>query len=208
MSITLQVLNGSGQPQSQVVVEDQYLEHEKGEQAVHDTVVAYMASLRGGTHDTKTRAEVRGGGAKPWRQKGTGRARHGSIRSPIWRGGGIAWGPHPRSYDKKVNKKVRKLALKRAFTERLNEGAVVVVDQVVLGEARTKAATALLKTLGVGENVLVIAEARSRELDLATRNLPDVYVTTPDQVHTYLVLLYRKVLITAGALKQLGERLA
>ena len=134
----LNVLNMQAAGAGEYTLEDNLLELEKGTQAVHDTVIAFLAGERAGTASTKTRSEVRGGGAKPYRQKGTGRARAGTKSSPIWTGGGVTFGPKPRDYDKKINKKVKKLALKRAFSELVKAEAVTVLDELALPDHKTK----------------------------------------------------------------------
>ncbi|MCF7854893.1 MAG: 50S ribosomal protein L4 [Candidatus Pacebacteria bacterium] len=185
-----------------------WIELEKGTQAVHDEVVAFLAMRRAGTASTKTRSEVRGGGAKPYRQKGTGRARAGSIRSPLWSGGGVIFGPKPRSYAKKVNKKVRQLALKRAFSERVAEGAVMVVDEITVAQPKTKAVRELLQSLKAGTDVLVIPAEVSETLLLASRNMPSVEVMEPTAVNTYWMLLFKKVVFTRAGLEAFVKRFA
>jgi len=185
-----------------------WLERERGEQAVHDSVVAFQAKSRAGTASTKTRAEVRGGGAKPWRQKGTGRARAGSNRSPIWRGGGISFGPKPRSFAKRVNRKVEGLALRRALTERIDAGDVIVVESLPAEQPKTKAVVSFLNVIGAGSDVLVIVDETSRNFELAVRNLTDVVVMKAGTVNTYWLLLFRKIVMTRAGLEVLGKRLA
>ncbi len=184
-----------------------WLERAKGEQAVHDAVVAYLANQRRGTAKTKTRSEVRGGGAKPWRQKGTGHARAGSNRSPLWRGGGVIFGPAPRSFAKKLNHKVRRLALRRAFTERVDAGEVIMLAELVLAEPKTKELRQILAALEVGENALIIVEEVSDNLRLSARNLPTIEVVAARNVNVYQMLLYRKIVISSGGLESLGARL-
>jgi large subunit ribosomal protein L4 len=190
-------------------IDDAWLEREKGEQAVHDTVVAYQAGIRAGTASTKNRAAVRGGGKKPWRQKGTGRARAGSIRSPIWRGGGVIFGPTPRSYAKKINKKVRTLALRRAFAERVDAGDVIVVDSFDFDAPKTKDVAAALDAIGAGDNVLILVAslADSHNAVLGARNLPRVTLMSADQVNVYYTLLHKKIVIAQDALESLGAKL-
>ncbi|NOY81165.1 MAG: 50S ribosomal protein L4 [Kiritimatiellaeota bacterium] len=197
---TLTIRTADGGEAGTVELKSDWLEFEKGRQAVHDAVVAHLAARRSGTACTKTRAAVRGGGAKPFRQKGTGRARAGSTRSPLWRGGGVIFGPHPRSYAKKLNKKVRRLALKRAFSDRVAEGDVVVVDEFVLDAPRTREAANLLEKLGIGEHVLIIVDKMTDNLRLATRNLPNVFAVDAAGAHTYQLLYYRKLLFTKAGL--------
>ena len=149
MENIIKILNNEGNPVGEFLIEDKWIELEKGEQAVHDVVVAFRNALRSGTASTKTRAEIRGTGAKPFRQKGTGRARQGSSKSPIHVGGGIAFGPKPRVYYKKVNKKVRQLALKRAFSEKVKDANVHIVDHLDFEDHKTKNAVKLLKNLSL-----------------------------------------------------------
>ena len=155
---------------------------------MHQVVTAQLAARRAGTHSTKTRAEVRGGGAKPWKQKGTGRARAGSTRSPLWVGGGIAHGPKPRSYRQRTNKKMVRLALRSALSDRYAEGKVVVVDEWAFDGPSTKTAKAALDAIGVDGKVLVIVGRDDVDAVRSFRNLPNVFVLAADQLNTYDVL--------------------
>jgi large subunit ribosomal protein L4 len=204
---TLPIKNLAGAEAGVFELDDAALERQKGKQAVHDTVVAYLAAQRAGTACTKTRGEVRGGGAKPWPQKGTGRARAGSSRSPLWRGGGITFGPRPRSYRKKINQKVRQLALRRALAERVDAGEVIVVDQLELAAAKTKALRQILATLGAGDNALIVVDRLTPNLRLSVRNLPAVQAMDAASVHTYQLLLHRRVVATRAGLEALAARL-
>jgi large subunit ribosomal protein L4 len=179
----------------------------RGTQAVHDVVVAFRANQRRGTASTKTMGEVNGTGRKPWRQKGTGRARAGSFASPLWRGGGVVFGPKPRDFGKKVNRSTKQLALRKAVTERLNAGDIVVVDELKLESPKTKGFLQVLKSLAPGKSTLVVANGVDQNLRLATRNLPKVEVTTGEEVNTYQILRYDRVLITRGAFEKLDARL-
>ena len=152
----VQVFDNTGSSSGEYEVNEKWLEREKGDQAVHESVVAYLAGERAGTAKTKTRSEVRGGGKKPFRQKGTGRARAGSTRSPIWRGGGIIFGPQPRSYKKRVNKKIKRLALRRALAERVDAGELVVVEEFSFDSPKTKNAAAFLKSIDAQDRPVVI----------------------------------------------------
>lgn len=187
-----------------------WLETAKGEQAVHDVVTAFLAGNRAGTASTKTRSEVSGGGAKPWRQKGTGRARAGSNRSPIWRGGGITFGPQPRSYEKQVNKKVMRLALRRAFTERVAEGSVCVVDQLAIADHKTRSVRALLQRLELGEHVMIVVLSLdgNENLQRAIANFPEVTLIKAASVNVYQLLRCRRILFVKDALDAFGQRLA
>ena len=190
-------------------IEESWLVRDKGEQAVKDSVVAFLAAHRSGTACVKNRAALSSRSqAKPWRQKGTGRARSGGKSSPIWRGGAVAFGPVPRDYSKSVNKKVLKLALRRAFTDRLDEGDVIVVDDLKFESPKTKEMTGFLKAVNAGEDALVLVDDYSENVDLAARNLQQVLVLKATSVNTYLLLLFKKVVITKAALVKLGERLA
>ncbi len=190
-------------------IEESWLVRDKGEQAVKDSVVAFLAAHRSGTACVKNRAALSSRSqAKPWRQKGTGRARSGGKSSPIWRGGAVAFGPVPRDYSKYVNKKVLKLALRRAFTDRLDEGDVIVVDDLKFESPKTKEMTAFLKAVNAGEDALVLVDDYTENVDLAARNLQQVLVLKATSVNTYLLLLFKKIVITKAALVKLGERLA
>jgi len=184
------------------------VEDGKGTQAVHDVIVAYQAAQRSGTACTKTMGEVAGSGKKPWRQKGTGRARAGSFASPLWRGGGVVFGPKPRDFGKKVSKSTRHLALRKALSERLKAGDVLVLDDLKLESAKTKPFVGLLATLQVQGSALVVAVGGDRNLTLASRNVPDVELVTSELLNTYQVLRYDKLIFTRGAFEKLEERLA
>jgi large subunit ribosomal protein L4 len=167
---------------------------------MHQVVTAQLAGARAGTQSTLTRAEVRGGGKKPWRQKGTGRARAGSTRSPIWTGGGVALGPKPRKYDQKTPKKMIALALKGALSDRANEGKVVVVDAWNFEKPSTKAAVAALNAIGVSDNVLVVISREDENAYKSFRNLPDVQVLLSGELNTYDVLVNDWIVFTSATL--------
>lgn len=173
---------------------------------MHQVVRAQRASWRQGTHDTKTRGQVRGGGKKPWRQKGTGRARAGSNRSPVWRGGAILFGPQPRKYDFKVNKKIRKLALRMALSSRLAGDNLLVVKGFDLPEAKTKVFAKIAGNLGLSK-ALIIAPEESRNLVLSSRNLPGITLTTPDQLSVYEILKHKQLVLLEGAVEPVETRL-
>ena len=180
----------------------------KGTQAVHDVVVAYRAAQRAGTHSTKTMGEVAGTNKKPWRQKGTGRARAGSFRSSIWVGGGVTFGPKPRDYTKKVSKKTKQLALRKALSERLKAGDVIVVNDFKLDSPKTKDFVNALTKLEANGKTLVVSAAQDKNLFLASRNVGTVELTTSNEVNTYQVLKYDKLVFTKGALEKVQERLS
>lgn len=204
---TLPVKSIEGADKGAYELNDGWLEREKGAQAVKDSVVAFLAGCRAGTAQTKSRGNVSGGGSKPWRQKGTGRARSGSSRSPVWRGGGIAFGPQTRSYAQKVNQKVEKLALKRSFTDRVEAGEVIVVDELTMSAPKTKDMVAILNKLGAGDNVLIIVDEYTDNVLLSMRNLPKVNIFKAASVNTYWMMRYKKVVITKAGLDILGGRL-
>jgi large subunit ribosomal protein L4 len=170
-------------------------------QVMHQVVVAGMAAQRAGTHSTKTRAEVSGGGAKPWRQKGTGRARHGSNRSPIWVGGGVAHGPRPRDHDKRVPKKMKRLALRSALTDRAREGRVKIVDSLSIDQPSTKDAVEILESIGAQGLVLLVLDGPQEAVEKSFRNLSHVKMTTPGRLGTYEVLAADWVVFTRAAVE-------
>jgi len=175
---------------------------------MHQVVVAGLAAVRRGTHSTKTRAEVRGGGKKPWRQKGTGRARHGSIRSPIWMGGGVAHGPKPRDYEMRVNKKMKRAALRGALTDAAQSGKLAAVSALSFEDPSTKEAIAALEALDIndGKRTLLVLHEPHRETELSYRNLPHVKVTYVGSLSTYDVVAADHVLFTSAALDVLGHK--
>ena len=195
---TLTLTTAAGKGSGNVEVDDSYFDVQPNVAVMHQVVTAQLAARRAGTQSTKTRAEVRGGGAKPWRQKGTGRARQGSIRSPQWRGGGVALGPKPRSYKQRTPKKMIRLALASALSDRLADGKVVVLDGWGIEEPSTKAALEVLDGLGVDGRVLVVLTRD--EADVATwkslRNLGHVHVLTVNELNAYDVLVSDWVIFT------------
>jgi large subunit ribosomal protein L4 len=176
---------------------------------MHQVVTAQLAAARSGTHSTKSRAEVRGGGAKPWRQKGTGRARQGSSRAPHWRGGGVAHGPQPRSYKQRTPKKMVWLALRSALSDRASGGMVTVVDDWAFAAPRTKDALAALKATGVadGERVLVVLARNDENAWKSFRNLGErIDLVSPEELNTYDVLVSDRVIFTSATLAALAAR--
>jgi large subunit ribosomal protein L4 len=161
-----------------------------------------------GTAHTKTMGEVAGSGKKPWRQKGTGRARAGSFASPLWRGGGVVFGPKPRDFGKKVNARTRQLALRKALSERLKAGDVLVVSDLKLDSPKTKDFVGVLSALELKGSALFVAQETDRNLTLATRNVPNVTLTTSDSLNTYDVLRPDKLVFTKGAFEKIEARLA
>jgi len=203
----LSVKNIQGQDQGELEVKFEMIEDGRGTQAVHDTVVAYQAAQRSGTACTKTVGEVAGSNKKPWRQKGTGRARAGSFRSPLWAGGGVVFGPKPRSFAKKVNGRTKQLALRKALSERLKAGDVIIVDDLKLSSPKTKDFLAVIGGLELKGSTLVVTTGGDQNLTLALRNIAKVALTTSESLNTYDVLRPDKLLFTKGAFEKVSDRL-
>ena len=203
----ISIKNTAGQNQGDLEVKFALIENGKGTQAVHDAVTAYRAAQRSGTACTKNVGEVSGTNKKPWRQKGTGRARAGSFQSPLWVGGGVVFGPKPRDFSKKVSKKTRALALRKALSERLKAGDVVVLDELKLSSPRTKEFLNVIKALELKGTTLLISNSDDKNLMLATRNIENVTVTTSDSLNTYDVLRPDKLVFTKSAFEKVEARL-
>jgi len=201
------IKNIEGKNQGELEVKFPLVEGGKGTQAVHDVVTAHQAAQRSGTANTKNVGEVAGTNKKPWRQKGTGRARAGSFQSPLWRGGGVVFGPRPRDFGKKVSKKTRALALRKALSERLKAGDVVVVDTLKLATPKTKEFAGLMSALDLKGSTLIVSAGTDKNLTLASRNLPDVALTTCDSLNTYDVLRPDKLLFTKDAFEKVEQHL-
>src|SRR5690554_239603 len=202
---TFNVFNQAGEKISEVALNDAIFGITPNQQVLYDVVNAQRAALRQGTAKTKTRSEVRGGGRKPWRQKGTGRARHGSIRSPQWRGGGVVFGPIPRSYAVKVNQKVKQLSLKSALSHIASENILVLVDNLTVAEPKTKLFAEIMNNLKLERNTLVLVDSIDKNLLLAANNLPNVLVREVSQASVYELLKVQHVLLTEGAVKYYEE---
>lgn len=202
----LKLVNKSAQA-GEVQVSDAAFAREFNESLVHQVVVSYMAAGRAGTKRQKSKAEVRGGGRKPWRQKGTGSARAGSIRSPLWVGGGRAFAARPRDYSKKVNRKMYRAAMQSIFSELARQDRLTVVESLEIEQPKTKLLVEKLKGLGL-ERALVLIEAYDEKLDLASRNLPYVEVLPAAAVDPVSLVQYDNVLATVGAVRVLEEKLA
>ncbi len=203
----LDVKTLSGGDSGKIAVGFEFVEEGKGNQAVHDTVVAYMAAQRHGTAKTKDRGEVSGTGKKPWRQKGTGRARTGSRRTNIFTGGGVTHGPRPRDYTKKVNSKTRQLALRKALSERIKDGEVVVVDNLKLESHKTRDLHAQIEALAPKGTVLLVTGEADRNLSLAARNIPLVQLVEAEGLNTYEVLKPDVIIISKDGLQKIAARL-
>jgi large subunit ribosomal protein L4 len=201
-------LVSKGAQAQDVQVSDATFAREFNESLVHQVVTAYMAAGRAGTKAQKTKAEVRGGGIKPFRQKGTGQARAGSIRSPIWVGGGRAFAAKPRDFSQKVNRKMYRGAMRVMLSELARQERLVVADGLELDAPKTKMLVQKLSDLGLGSNVLVLVEAHDEKLELAARNLPYVDVLPVNALDPLSLARHEKVLATVGAVRLLEERLA
>ena len=207
MAMKLTIKDTLGKAQGELEVQFPIIENGKGTQAVHDTVVAYQAAQRSGTACTKNVGEVSGTNKKPWRQKGTGRARAGSFQSPLWPGGGVVFGPKPRDFSKKVNAKTKHLALRKALSERLKAGDVIVVNELTLPNPKTRTFAKVLAALEVKGTTLVISAAPDKNLTLASRNLEKVALTTSETLNTYDVLRPDKLVFTRSAFEKVEARL-
>ncbi|MEA3210108.1 MAG: large subunit ribosomal protein [Chthoniobacter sp.] len=184
------------------------IENGKYTQVVHDTVTALRANRRSGTASTKTKATVSGSGAKPWRQKGTGRARAGYKSSPVWVGGGVVFGPHPRDYSKKVAKSVKRIALRKALSERIKSGDVLIVDSFGVDKAKTKGFIVAVSAITEESRTLIISAAFDDKTYLAGRNVKPTLLITAAEVNTEQLLSFRKIIVTNDGLAQLAERIA
>jgi large subunit ribosomal protein L4 len=206
--MNLPVKDIQGNSQGELEVKIPLIENGKGTQAVHDVVVAHQAAQRSGTACTKNVGEVAGTNKKPWRQKGTGRARAGSFQSPLWRGGGVVFGPRPRDFSKKVSGTTRQLALRKALSERIKAGDILILDDIKLKTPKTKDFLAVLATLQVdGGTALIVSQGNDKNLTLASRNVMHVELTSGDNLNTYQLLRSDKVLFTRGAFENLEKRL-
>ena len=188
-------------------VADNLLVLDKGDHAVHESVVAYNAAQRAGTASTKSKSEVAGSGKKPWKQKGLGRARAGYKQSNVWRGGYVAHGPKPRDYAKKVNKSAARLAFARAFSAKVEQGDITVVDELTLSAPKTKEFAVVLKNLGLDRGALFIVDEASDNLLLAARNIQTAEVATAKLVNIYQILRYKNVVVTQAGMEALLERI-
>ena len=205
--MTLDVVNSQNQKIGSVDLRDEVFGGRIKTDLIHESVVHANAAERRGTHATKNRALVSGSGKKPWRQKGTGRARVGEIRNPLWRKGGTVFGPQPRSYDYALPKKVEKGALRAALSQKLRDGEVIVVDALSVGEIKTKAAAEMLRRLGVDGRALLVDVKPEDKLTLSVRNIEGVRVLPSNRVSARDVMNTRRVVLTQAALEKLQEAL-
>lgn len=198
------VFNMAGEQLENVEVNESIFGIEVNENLVHQVVVSQLANKRQGTQSAKTRSEVRGGGRKPHPQKGTGRARAGSIRQPNWTGGGVVFAPKPRKYNKKVNKKAKKVALKSALTDRVNEAKFFVIDELKFNEPKTKEMLKVLEGLATKKALIVTSES-DKNVNLSARNLPNVKTASVNTINVYDILKYENFVITKDALQKIEE---
>ncbi len=195
----------SGAPIGELELNDNVFGIEPNEAVMADFVKMQLANKRQGTHSTKTRAEVRGGGRKPWRQKGTGRARVGSTRNPVWIGGGVAFGPRPKDYSYKLPKKVRRLAMKSALSTKVKDNTIIVVDKLFFEEPKTKSMVATLQALNIANKTLVVTADGDVNVTKSARNIPGVKPVRVDYVNVYDLLKYDTLLITKDAVARVEE---
>ncbi len=200
-----EVYNLSGKKVSDIDLKEEVFGIEPNEAIVHSVLVNYLANQRQGTQNTKTRAEVRGGGKKPWRQKGTGRARQGSIRAPQWIKGGIALGPKPRSYSYRINKKEKALAVKSLLSAKVAESNLVVVDNFDLKEIKTKTVVESLNNLKVADSSLIVVAEKNENLQKSARNIANVKTSRATSLNVFDLLKFKKLVLTQEAVKKLEE---
>ena len=201
----IEVLNVQGKKVKDLDLDDKVFAIKPNTNVVHETVVNYLANQRQGTQSTKTRSEVSGGGRKPWRQKGTGRARQGSIRAPQWIKGGIALGPKPRTYSYKINKKERDLAVRSVLSSKVSEKEMTVLDKLELKEIKTAEVAKILGTLKLEGKTLVVIESSDKNVQRSARNIEGVKALTVDTLNVYDLVKYTNLLITEDAVKKLEE---
>lgn len=199
------VLNINGQKVEELELSESIFAAEISEYAVYEVIKNHLANRRQGTQSAKTRAEVRGGGRKPWRQKGTGRARQGSTRSPQWIGGGVVFAPKPRDYSYSVNKKVRRLALKSVLTTKVNEGNLIVLDALEMNAPKTKDFIAMLSAVNAGKKALVVTAENSPIVVKSGRNIPGVDITFVNTLNVYDIMRHDSLIITKEAVRKTEE---
>ena len=201
----VEVYNVQGKKVSDLELKEEIFGIEPNESVVHSVLINYLANQRQGTQNTKTRSEVRGGGKKPWRQKGTGRARQGSIRAPQWIKGGIALGPKPRSYKYRVNKKERRLAIRSLLSSKVLENDLVVVDKFDFKEIKTKQMATAMKNLKVEDKALVVLASGDEKVQKSARNLANVRTSSVATINVFDLLKYKKLVLTVDTVKKLEE---
>ena len=199
------LLNMEGKEVGKLALNDAVFGIEPSKSAMHTVVVSYLGNQRQGTQSALTRAEVRGGGIKPWRQKGTGRARQGSTRSPQWTGGGVVFAPKPRSYRTSVNKKIKQLAMRSALSAKFADNEMIFLDALTVESVKTKTIAEMLKNLNVTEKALIVLSEKNENVYLSARNIPGVAVSYVGMVNVYELLKYKKVIMVKDAAEKLGE---
>ena len=199
------ILNMAGENVGTMDLADGVFGIEVNEAVLHQVVVNYLANQRQGTQSTKTRTEVRGGGRKPWRQKGTGRARQGSIRAPQWTGGGVALGPKPRDYRYTLNKKVKRLAMKSALSSKVQNGEIIVLDNIVVDEIKTKTVADMLKNINAAKKALIVLPEKNDNIYLSARNIEGVETTFVNTLNVYSILKYDSMVVTKDAVAKIEE---
>lgn len=204
----ISVLNIKGEKTSDITLNSAIWEITPNDAVLYDAITLARNAMRQGTHDTKTRTDVSGGGSKPWRQKGTGHARQGSRRAPQWYKGGIVFGPHPRDYDKKMNRKERRLALKSALAYKKIDKELIVIDQLHLESSKTKEVKQILENLKTSNNILIVVSELDENTILATRNLQNVNLLQANEINTLDIIAADKMIITVDAVKLIEEALA
>ena len=202
---TVSVFDMKGKEVDKIELSDAIFNVEVNENLIHKAVKTQLANKRQGTQKAKTRSEVRGGGRKPWRQKGTGHARQGSIRAPQWTGGGVVFAPVPRDYSIKMNKKERRLALKSVLTSAVQENKFIVIDELSLSEIKTKDMKAVLDALNVNKALLVLENKEDKNVVLSARNIADVRTTQADTLSVYDILKYNTIVTTKAAVQKIEE---
>lgn len=206
--LNIAVYNQLGEKVKDTELNEKVFGIEPNNQAIFDMVLLQRASWRQGTHKVKNRTEVAGGGKKPWRQKGTGRARQGSIRAPQWRGGGVVFGPTPRKYGFKLNRKVRQLALRSALSQKVIDSELTVLDNIAFEAPKTKSMVAVLKAFEADRKALIVIEGENTNVELAARNIPGVKVVNSKGINVYDILNSDKMFVTEAAVKAIEEVLA
>ncbi|MDR2939802.1 MAG: 50S ribosomal protein L4 [Clostridiales bacterium] len=202
--VSVKVVSKDGSETGSLELDENIFNIEVKENLVHMAVVQYLANQRQGTQSAKTRAEVRGGGRKPWRQKGTGRARQGSTRSPQWTGGGVVFAPKPRDYSFKLNKKVKRIALKSVLTQKVRDSKLIIVDDLKLNAVKTKEAVTVLKNIDAGKALIVIGDNDTNAY-LSFRNIPTVKTAAVNTINVYDILLFDKLVLSKESVMKIQE---
>ena len=202
---TVTVKNMQGDDVGSMDLDDSIFGIKINKHAVHMAVVQYLANRRQGTKSTKTRSEVRGGGRKPWRQKGTGRARQGSTRSPQWTGGGVVFAPKPRDFSFRLNKKLKRLALKSVLTDKLNNEKLIVLDKLELPEIKTKSMVSVCSNLEIGKALVVIESSENKNVILSARNIPEIKTAYVNTINVYDILHHDSLVVTKEAMEKIQE---